>query len=80
MSRKRCFHCQLADIIIAFQDYTVKTRAISKAGINPREFTRFLDILLKGSLVEAKGRKYRVTEKGRDYIAKYFELEEMLIG
>jgi len=76
--RKRSFHDELADIIIAFQEYNLKTRAASKAQINPHQFQGLLNVLVKGKLLIAKGKGFVITQKGRDYLFYYVQIQEML--
>lgn len=75
---RRCYHDEFADMLIAFQEYNIKTRAIAKAKINPREFNRLLNALVVSQLVQVKGKKYSMTETGGQYLSRYVELQEML--
>ncbi|MEM2191934.1 MAG: winged helix-turn-helix domain-containing protein [Archaeoglobaceae archaeon] len=57
---------------------TTKTRLMYASNLDWRNFSRYVDYMLKEGLIATKGNEYRLTEKGRSLLVKLREISQIL--
>jgi len=57
-----------------------KTTLLYQANLNYNQLQKYLTLLLERGLLEECGSSYRTTEKGREFLATFVKLQELLAG
>jgi len=83
MSNKRNEYEICGDILAEARAGSVKTKLLHRVNLNVKSVSRYLDLLLRGNLIEVyyeqpSGRAiYRTTQKGKEYLEFLERLKEL---
>lgn len=57
---------------------TTKTRLMYASNLDWRNFSKYVDYLIKEGLIATKDNEYRLTEKGKSILTKLMEISQIL--
>lgn len=71
----------IVDILEITLNEATKTDIVYKANLNFKQVQKFLDFLIKKGLISVssnKRKRYRTTEKGKEFIRRYRKIVELI--